>query len=198
MDWQCLHAKRAFSRAPNHDDGSIGFVFSNKRTNTVPEKTTTPRSCLRWQPTGRILKTVCLRWVPTGRLFNSCTSKVENEPTHGSMVDIPHIHAYKQTLGLSAGTSLMVKSKQRIGINCGREFRVLIGYDLKSFDENEVNDVNRIHRHEDRGLICCDQTSFDIEERGPEVFIFSSTPSDIANEAFELRVQRHLERFHLL
>ncbi|GJZ16252.1 hypothetical protein Tco_0551929 [Tanacetum coccineum] len=107
-------------------------------------------------------------------------------------------HQIMMMVLLDLCTSLMVKSKQRIGINCGREFRVLIGYDLKSFDENEVNDVNRIHRHEDRGLICCDQTSFDIEERGPEVFIFSSTPSDIANEAFELRVQRHLERFHLL
>ncbi|GKA64113.1 hypothetical protein Tco_0763719 [Tanacetum coccineum] len=95
---------------------STGHRFSNKRTNTVPEKTTTPRSCLRWQPTGRILKTVCLRWVPTGRLFNSCTSKVENEPTHGSIVDIPHIHAYKQTLGLSAGTSFNGQKQQRIDI----------------------------------------------------------------------------------
>ncbi|GKA52474.1 hypothetical protein Tco_0745789 [Tanacetum coccineum] len=54
---------------------------------------------------GRILKTVCLRWVPTGKLLNSCTGKVENEPTHGSIVDIPHIHACKHTLGLSAGTN---------------------------------------------------------------------------------------------
>ncbi|GJW04894.1 hypothetical protein Tco_1563750 [Tanacetum coccineum] len=76
----------------------------------------TPRSCLRWQPTGRILKTVCLRWVPTGRLFNSCTSKVESEPTHGSNVDIYHIHACKQTLGLSAGTSFNGQKQQRIDI----------------------------------------------------------------------------------
>ncbi|GJS08102.1 hypothetical protein Tco_0364898 [Tanacetum coccineum] len=74
-----------------------GHRFSHKKTTTVPEKTRTPRSCLRWQPTGRILKTVCLRWVPTGKLLNSCTGKVENEPTHGSNVDIPHIfmHANK-------------------------------------------------------------------------------------------------------
>ncbi|GJW55397.1 hypothetical protein Tco_0099482 [Tanacetum coccineum] len=94
-----------------------GHRFSNKKTTTVPEKTRTPRSCLRWQPTGRILKTVCLRWVPTGRLFNSCTSKVENEPTHGSNVDIPHIHACKQTLGLSAGTSFNGQKQQRIDLN---------------------------------------------------------------------------------
>ncbi|GJV33250.1 hypothetical protein Tco_1393650 [Tanacetum coccineum] len=56
------------------------------------------------------------RWVPTGKLLNSCTGKVENEPTHGSIVDIPHIHAYKQTLGLSAGTSFNGQKQQRIDI----------------------------------------------------------------------------------
>ncbi|GJT86791.1 hypothetical protein Tco_1068508 [Tanacetum coccineum] len=66
-------------------------MFSIKRTTTVPEKTRTPRSCLRWQPTGRILKTVCLRWVPTGKLLNSCMGKVENEPTHGSNVEYPRL-----------------------------------------------------------------------------------------------------------
>ncbi|GJT05379.1 hypothetical protein Tco_0839841, partial [Tanacetum coccineum] len=76
--------------------------FSNKKTTTVPEKTMNPRSCLRWQLTGRILKTIGLRWVPTGKLFNSYMGKVDSEPTHGSIVDIPHIHACKQTLGLSA------------------------------------------------------------------------------------------------
>ncbi|GJV93978.1 hypothetical protein Tco_1541791 [Tanacetum coccineum] len=93
-----------------------GHRFSHKKTTTVPEKTRSPKSCLRWQPTGRILKTVCLRWVPTGRLFNSCTSKVESEPTHGSNVDIYHIHACKQTLGLSAGTSFNGQKQQRIDI----------------------------------------------------------------------------------
>ncbi|GJU14808.1 hypothetical protein Tco_1142774 [Tanacetum coccineum] len=76
-----------------------------------------PRYCLRWQLTSRILKTVGLRWVPTGKLFNSCTSKVESEPTHGSNVDIHHIHACKQTLGLSAGTSFNGQKKQRIDLN---------------------------------------------------------------------------------
>ncbi|GKC97865.1 hypothetical protein Tco_1168140, partial [Tanacetum coccineum] len=52
-----------------------------------------PRSCLRWQPMGRILKTVCLRWVPTGKIFAFSTSKVDSEPTHGSIVDIPHMQA---------------------------------------------------------------------------------------------------------
>ncbi|GJX59963.1 hypothetical protein Tco_0291353, partial [Tanacetum coccineum] len=94
-----------------------GHRFSNKKTTTVPEKTMNPRSCLRWQLTSRILKTVVLRWVPTGKLFNSCTSKVESEPTHGSNVDIHHIHACKQTLGLSAGTSFNGQKQQRIDLN---------------------------------------------------------------------------------
>ncbi|GJT89142.1 hypothetical protein Tco_1070859 [Tanacetum coccineum] len=93
-----------------------GHRFSHKKPTAVPEKTRTPRSCLRWQPTGRILKTVCLRWVPTGKLLNSCTGKVENEPTHGSIVDIPHIQACKHTLGLSAGTSFNGQKQQRIDI----------------------------------------------------------------------------------
>ncbi|GJR08866.1 hypothetical protein Tco_0791518 [Tanacetum coccineum] len=94
-----------------------GHRFSKKKTTIVPEKTMTPRSCLRWKQTGKIFKTVGLRWVPTGKLFNSCTSKVDSEPTHGSIVDIPHIHACKQTLGLSAGTSFNGQKQQRIDLN---------------------------------------------------------------------------------
>ncbi|GKF87396.1 hypothetical protein Tco_0258273 [Tanacetum coccineum] len=67
-----------------------------------------PRSSLRWQLMGRILKTVGLRWIPTGKLFNSCMGKVDSELTHGSIVDIPHIHACKQTLSLSAADQASV------------------------------------------------------------------------------------------
>ncbi|GJV36939.1 hypothetical protein Tco_1409416 [Tanacetum coccineum] len=72
---------------------------------------------LKWKPTGRIFSNVRLRWIPTGKLLNSCTGKVESEPTHGSNVDIPHIHACKQTLGLSAGTSFNGQKQQRIDLN---------------------------------------------------------------------------------
>ncbi|GKF19015.1 hypothetical protein Tco_0067653, partial [Tanacetum coccineum] len=41
-----------------------GDRFSNKKTTTVPEKTIDPRSCLMWQLTGRILKTVGLGGFP--------------------------------------------------------------------------------------------------------------------------------------
>nr|GFA14166.1 integrase, catalytic region, zinc finger, CCHC-type, peptidase aspartic, catalytic [Tanacetum cinerariifolium] len=58
---------------------------------------------------GRIFKSVGLRWLPTGKLFDSCTSTVESEPTHGSNVDNSKIHECKQTLDLSAGTSIMFR-----------------------------------------------------------------------------------------
>ncbi|GKC89370.1 retrovirus-related pol polyprotein from transposon TNT 1-94 [Tanacetum coccineum] len=98
-----------------------GHRFSKKKTTTVPEKTMTPRSCLRWKQTGKISKTVGLRWVPTGKLFNFW---VDSEPTHGSIVDNPHIHACKQTLGLSAGTSFNGQKQQRINLNADALYNV--------------------------------------------------------------------------
>ncbi|GKD04946.1 hypothetical protein Tco_1179920, partial [Tanacetum coccineum] len=83
-----------------------GHRFSIKRTSTVHEKTTSPRSCLRWQPTGRILKTVCLRWVPTGKIFTSSTTKVDSEPPNGSKEDITNQCESEQALNVSAGTLL--------------------------------------------------------------------------------------------
>ncbi|GKC98162.1 hypothetical protein Tco_1168437, partial [Tanacetum coccineum] len=84
--------------------------FSPNKTSVVYEKTS-PRSDLRWKPTGRIFKSVGLRWIPTGKLFDSCTSKDDSEPTHGSNVDIPNNHESKQTLDLSAGTSINVQKE---------------------------------------------------------------------------------------
>ncbi|GKB51999.1 hypothetical protein Tco_0902752 [Tanacetum coccineum] len=99
-----------------------GHRFSLNKTSVVYEKTS-PRSDLRWKPTGRIFKFVSLRWIPTGQLFNSCTGKNDSEPTHGSNVDISNIYEYKQTLDLSAGTSLTHQQKQRIDFNAGTSFK---------------------------------------------------------------------------
>ncbi|GJZ98649.1 hypothetical protein Tco_0671102 [Tanacetum coccineum] len=64
---------------------------------------------------GESLESYYSRWIPTGKLFNSCTSKDDSKPTHGSNVDIPNIHESKQTLDLSAAdiseTSVEVDSK---------------------------------------------------------------------------------------
>ncbi|GKA11446.1 hypothetical protein Tco_0690992 [Tanacetum coccineum] len=53
---------------------SSGHRFSPKKTSVVYEKTS-PRSCLRWIPTGRIFKLAGLRWIPTGKMFIDSTTK---------------------------------------------------------------------------------------------------------------------------
>ncbi|GJU49805.1 hypothetical protein Tco_1219360 [Tanacetum coccineum] len=90
--------------------------FSPNKTSVVYEKTS-PRSNLRWKPTCRIFRTIGLRWVPTGKILASCTSKNDSEPTHGSNIDISKIQECKQTLNLSASTSLNGQKKQRIDLS---------------------------------------------------------------------------------
>ncbi|GJY78512.1 hypothetical protein Tco_0484313 [Tanacetum coccineum] len=95
-----------------------GHRFSPNKTSTVYEKTS-PISDLRWKPTGRIFKSIGLRWIPIGKLFDSCTSKVDSEPPHGSNVDIPNIHECKQTLDVSACTSINVQKEQSLDLSAG-------------------------------------------------------------------------------
>ncbi|GKA32263.1 hypothetical protein Tco_0718630 [Tanacetum coccineum] len=101
-----------------------GQRFSSSKTSTVYEKTS-PKSCLRWKPMGRIFKSIGLRWIPTEKLFDPCTGKVDSEPLHGSNVDISKIHEYKETLDLSAGTSINVQKKQRIELSAGTSYNVM-------------------------------------------------------------------------
>ncbi|GKA25657.1 hypothetical protein Tco_0711766, partial [Tanacetum coccineum] len=77
-------------------------------------------------PTGRILKSVGLRWIPTGKLFDFCTGKVDCEPSRGPNVDISFIHECKQTLDLSACTSINVQKKQSIDLSA-------VGKSIRSF-----------------------------------------------------------------
>ncbi|GKD03765.1 hypothetical protein Tco_1178739, partial [Tanacetum coccineum] len=63
---------------------AIGQRFSPKKSSAVHEKPNTPRSCLRWKPTGRIFKIAGLRWIPTGKMFTDNTTKVDSEPPNGS------------------------------------------------------------------------------------------------------------------
>nr|GEW89134.1 hypothetical protein [Tanacetum cinerariifolium] len=93
-----------------------GHRFSPNKTSAVYEKTS-PRSDLRWKPTGRIFKYVGHRWIPIGKLFDSCTSKVNIEPPHGSIIDIPNIHECKQTLDVNAGTSINVQKEQSLDLS---------------------------------------------------------------------------------
>ncbi|GJR94208.1 hypothetical protein Tco_0266382 [Tanacetum coccineum] len=89
---------------PGRQNG-IGQRFSLNKSSAVHEKPHTPRSCLRWKPTGRIFKTVRLRWIPTGKVFIDSTTKVDSEPPNGSNDDITNPYECNQTLYVSAGTS---------------------------------------------------------------------------------------------
>nr|GEV78256.1 hypothetical protein [Tanacetum cinerariifolium] len=98
---------------------SYAKVQSHKTRNSnklVEQKIHTHKP-IRWKPTGRVFKTVVLRWVPTENIFASCTSKVVSEPTHGSNVDIFKIYKCRQTLDLSAGTSINVQKEQSIDLS---------------------------------------------------------------------------------
>ncbi|GJV68108.1 hypothetical protein Tco_1483617 [Tanacetum coccineum] len=53
----------------------------------------------------------------TRKLFDSCTSKVDSEPPHCSNVDITNIHECKQTLDVSAGTSINVQKEQSLDLS---------------------------------------------------------------------------------
>ncbi|GJW73294.1 hypothetical protein Tco_0132664 [Tanacetum coccineum] len=89
---------------PGRQNG-IGQRFSLNKSSAVHEKPHTPRSCLRWKPTGRIFKTVHLRWIPTGKVFIDSTTNVDSKPPNGSNDDITNPYECIQTLYVSAGTS---------------------------------------------------------------------------------------------
>ncbi|GJT12183.1 retrovirus-related pol polyprotein from transposon TNT 1-94 [Tanacetum coccineum] len=78
--------------------------FSLNKSSVVHEKTNTPRSYLRWIPTGRIFNTAGLKWVPTGKTFTSSTTKVDCELPNGSNDYITNPYKCDQTLNVSAGT----------------------------------------------------------------------------------------------
>ncbi|GJS60106.1 hypothetical protein Tco_0654890 [Tanacetum coccineum] len=84
---------------------SKGHRFSIKKTFVVHKKTMTPRSCLKWKPTGKLFKTIGLRWVHIGKIFTSSTTKVGSEPPNGSNEDITNpykcellmsVHGFKE------------------------------------------------------------------------------------------------------
>ncbi|GKB27541.1 hypothetical protein Tco_0866942 [Tanacetum coccineum] len=79
---QTSFAKKPERQIPKRHRSSI------KKTSVVHEKTMTPRSCLRWKPTGKLFKTVGLKWIPTRKIFTSSTTKVDSDPTNGSDEDI--------------------------------------------------------------------------------------------------------------
>ncbi|GJU90909.1 hypothetical protein Tco_1303332 [Tanacetum coccineum] len=89
-----------------------GHRFSPNKSSAVHEKPNTPRSCLRWKPTGRIFKTAGLRWIPTGKIFTSSTTKVDSEPLNGSNEDITNPYECEQTLNVSTVPQGIHKQEQ--------------------------------------------------------------------------------------
>ncbi|GJR04555.1 hypothetical protein Tco_0527539 [Tanacetum coccineum] len=83
---------------------SKGYRFSPNKSFAVHEKPNTPRSCLRWKPTGRIFKFAGLKWIPTGKMFTNSTTKVDSEPLNGSNEDITNPYECDQTLNIGACT----------------------------------------------------------------------------------------------
>ncbi|GKA66044.1 hypothetical protein Tco_0765852 [Tanacetum coccineum] len=65
----------------------------------------------------RIFKTDGLRWVPTEKIFTSNTTKVDSEPPHDSNTTITNPHECKQTLDLSASTSINVQKEQTLNLS---------------------------------------------------------------------------------
>ncbi|GJZ90596.1 retrovirus-related pol polyprotein from transposon TNT 1-94 [Tanacetum coccineum] len=91
------------TQKPSRQIGT-GHRFSLNKSSAVHEKLNSPRSCLRWKPTGRIFKTAGLRWIPTGKIFTSSTTKVDSEPPNSLNKDITNPYKCEHTLNLSAGT----------------------------------------------------------------------------------------------
>ncbi|GJY73447.1 retrovirus-related pol polyprotein from transposon TNT 1-94 [Tanacetum coccineum] len=82
---------------------SMDTKLSPNKSSVGHEKINTPRSCLRWKPTGRIFNTVGLRWVPTRKIFTSSTIKVDSKPLTGSNEDITNPYECEQTFNVSIG-----------------------------------------------------------------------------------------------
>ena len=83
---------------------ALGQRFSPKKSVTVHEKPNTPRSCLRWIPTGRTFKIVGLRWIPIRKMFTKCETKVDSATPNGSTADITNPYKCKQILNVNAGS----------------------------------------------------------------------------------------------
>ncbi|GKB62201.1 hypothetical protein Tco_0918387 [Tanacetum coccineum] len=115
-DLQCPTCKKCLYSA-NHDECVLEYLSRlNPRASAQNKDAKSHKTTKRYMPSRKFkvhLKNKKDRSPQDiGKLFNSCTSKVESEPTHGSNVDIHHIHACKQTLGLSAETSARMVSQK--------------------------------------------------------------------------------------
>ncbi|GJV24859.1 hypothetical protein Tco_1377554 [Tanacetum coccineum] len=87
------------------------------------------------------------------KLFDCCTSKVDSEPPHGSNVDIPNIHECKQTLDVSAGTSINVQKEQSLDLSA-------VGKSVRSF----VRRIFQWRKSSCFKVFCCSYITADANE----------------------------------
>ncbi|GJW21758.1 hypothetical protein Tco_0032380 [Tanacetum coccineum] len=111
-------------RFSSNDRNSITSVTTSARIQTTTDDSKPkPRSnnqTSRSLPVSESRISVCCRrWIPIGKLFDSCTSNVDSELPHGSNVDIPNIHECKQTLDVSAYTSINVSEGTKLDLSAG-------------------------------------------------------------------------------
>ncbi|GJT87060.1 hypothetical protein Tco_1068777 [Tanacetum coccineum] len=107
--WNAKHVSRNAEKAGRRNKEVIHVLRTKvflKKSSVVHEKPNTPRSCLRWKPTGRIFNIAGLRWIPTGKMFTDYTTKVDSEPPNGSNDDITNPYECDQTLNVGAGHAL--------------------------------------------------------------------------------------------
>nr|GEZ36905.1 hypothetical protein [Tanacetum cinerariifolium] len=127
---------------------AIGQMFSLNKSSAVCKKLNTPRSCIRWIPTGRIFKTVGLRWIPTGNMFTDSITKVDSEPSNGSNEDITNPYECKQSLDVSACT-LNLSAAYDGEINIGMEENMNSNeFAVKLCLEHEVKRGNKVVKKE--------------------------------------------------
>ncbi|GJZ53623.1 hypothetical protein Tco_0608508 [Tanacetum coccineum] len=123
-----------------------GHRFSIKKTSIVHEQTMTPRSCLRWKPTGRIFKITGLRWIPTGKMFTDNTTKVDSEPPNGSNDDITNPYECDQTLNVGAGTTnLSAAIAQEPVVSTGTPSSTRIDQDTPSTSTSQTTQEEQSH-----------------------------------------------------
>ncbi|GJR93612.1 hypothetical protein Tco_0265786 [Tanacetum coccineum] len=77
--------------------------------------------------------------IPTGKLLDSCTSKVDSEPPYGSNTYITNPHECKQTLDLSAYTSINVQKEQTLHLSAASHHNVNKSSYIR-YDSYDVND----------------------------------------------------------
>ncbi|GJW23122.1 hypothetical protein Tco_0033744, partial [Tanacetum coccineum] len=105
-EYSVMHSTRLQNTTNNHKPKlrSLQDRSSLDKSFAVHERPITPRSCLRWKPTGRIFKTAGLRWIPMGKKFTSSTNKVDSEPPNSLNEDITNPYECEQTLNVNADT----------------------------------------------------------------------------------------------